>query len=259
MQAANEQGSTWRDGRTPSENVATYDPRAILLVGGCERSQAEVAERLRGAGLEIEIVRDVDGAAPAMASGRYLAVILSDSLPVRVSDVAPFYEGAVTVMVRSRPKAEPVLEIRGLLGKPYAWQMLDDVSKRLGPRACHPSRRRSILIADPDVVTRHEVATRLRRLGWGVAEASSSDEVRSLICGLSWPIGLVFGTADLGGSTSVGSLASWIRTNAPSVDFVHIEAEGSIRDRSELSEERIPSASLLQSARDLGRLDVEGS
>ena len=76
----------------------------------------------------------------------------------------------------------------------------------------------SILIVDGDVVSRHVIADYLRRCGYAVIAAGSTDEALVALGSSSLSIDVILCDVAAIGSRSGFELANWVRQNRPSLE-----------------------------------------
>jgi CheY-like chemotaxis protein len=76
----------------------------------------------------------------------------------------------------------------------------------------------SILIVDGDIVSRHVIADYLRRCGYAVVEAASTDEALVALTEPSLSIDVILCDVSAVGSQSGFELASWVRAHRPELE-----------------------------------------
>ena len=74
-----------------------------------------------------------------------------------------------------------------------------------------------ILVADGDVIARHAIADYLRHCGYVVIEATSSDEVVTVLQAPDLPVHFVLCDAQIGGRMTGFELGAWIRAERPAI------------------------------------------
>lgn len=79
------------------------------------------------------------------------------------------------------------------------------------------SQTHCVLVADSDILERHAIADYLRNCGYVVIEATSSDEVMTVLNGAPFQVHAILCDAQLGGSTSAFDLRAWIRHHSPAI------------------------------------------
>jgi DNA-binding response OmpR family regulator len=76
-----------------------------------------------------------------------------------------------------------------------------------------------LILVEPDILIRHPLAEYLRECGYHVLEASTASEARQLLADDATRVDAVL--ADVDSKDGSGfALASWVRTNHPSVEVI---------------------------------------
>lgn len=88
-----------------------------------------------------------------------------------------------------------------------------------GPEPRTPSTA-TVLVADGEVLVRHALADYLRRCGYEVIEAASSDEALTVLAEPGLAIGAVICDVTIGGSLSGFALAAWARASRPGLQVL---------------------------------------
>ena len=92
----------------------------------------------------------------------------------------------------------------------------DDKARRPGNGQPAPS---TILVVEDEVLIRLSVSDFLRECGYRVLEAGTGEEAQSIF-GSGEPIEVLFSDIDLGSGINGVMLATWVRTNYPTVRAV---------------------------------------
>lgn len=79
------------------------------------------------------------------------------------------------------------------------------------------SETHCVLVADSDVLERHAIADYLRNCGYVVIEATSSEEVMTVIEAGPLQVHAILCDAQLSGSTSAFELRTWLRRHNPDI------------------------------------------
>lgn len=77
----------------------------------------------------------------------------------------------------------------------------------------------SVLVADGDILVRHAIADYLRNCGYTVIEATSADEVLTVLRAENLPVHVVLCDAEINGNMTVFELRAWILQHRPGLQI----------------------------------------
>jgi len=211
---------------------ASRVPKRVLVVEDEFFIRACVSEELRGAGYDVVEAFNADDAMIFLNSDATVDLIVSDvRMPGRLNGID------LLMTARDQWPRVPVIITSGhldpaeaiakgaarFIGKPFLAHdvvaaVKDELAKIMDTDTDTAIDRSLILIVDGDILSRHVIADYLRDCGYGVLEASNTDEALMALGEATIAIDVILCDVSALGSRSGFELATWVRTNRPELE-----------------------------------------